>query len=217
MDHIVILFHQLSHLDSYLRTFIDNHGVLVYFIMSVIIFLETGLFVLAPVLPSDTLIFTAGALAAGGYLHIEQLIVLFSISAICGDSLNYLLGRVFNKPLFSGRLPFLNPHELDRIRVFYSKHGGLTVLYGRFVPVIRSLVPFTAGSGSMAYPRFLKFCSIGVVCWVLINSLTGYFFSEIPFVKKYPAFILLGLALLALIPGMIQFLYYRITGSKGSK
>lgn len=217
MDQIVAIAHQLSHLDLYIRTFIDNHGLVVYVILGVIIFFETGLFVLAPLLPSDTLIFTAGAIAAGGNLRIELLIIVFIIAAIAGDSLNYWLGRRFKDPLFSGKLPYLNPDRLERVQNFYRKHGGMTVMYGRFIPVIRTFVPFTAGSGSMAYPRFLKFCIIGVVFWVLLNVLTGFFFSRIPFVKSYPGFILIGLALFALLPGVIQFVYYRITAIKSVK
>ena len=207
MDQIVAILHQFSHIDTYLRTFLDNHKVLVYLIIGAIIFFETGVFVLAPLLPSDTLIFTAGALASSENLHIGLLIVVSIIAAIAGDSLNYLIGYQLKKPLFSGRLPFLNQNKLERVRDFYKKHGAMTVLYGRFIPVIRTFVPFTAGSGSMAFPRFLKFCSIGVVFWVLLNSLTGFFFSQIPIVKRYPAFILLGLTLFALLPGVIQFIY----------
>ena len=209
MDQIVAIFHQFSHLDTYLSTFLVNHKVLAYLIIGGIIFFETGVFVLAPLLPSDTLIFTAGALASSGNLHIGLLIVVSIIAAIAGDSLNYLIGRLLKKTLFSGKIPYLNPHKLERVRDFYQKHGGMTVLYGRFIPVIRTFVPFIAGSGSMAYARFLKFCSIGVVFWVLLNSLTGFYFSQIPFVKNHPAFVLLGLALFALLPGVIQFIYSR--------
>jgi membrane-associated protein len=214
MDQIGTIVHQASHLDTYINVFIDNHGLLVYVILGTIIFLETGLFVLAPILPSDTLIFTAGAVAASGNLHIMILIALFIVAAIGGDSLNYLLGRLLKKPLFSGRLPFLNQKRLNEVQKFFKNHGGMTVLYGRFIPVIRTFVPFTAGSGTMEYPKFLLFCIIGVTCWVLLNSLTGYFFGQIPFVKKYPALILLGLALFALIPGAIQFFYYQKKISK---
>lgn len=214
MDQITAIIHQLSHLDTYLRAFINNHGVLVYMIIGMIVFFETGIFILAPILPSDTLIFTAGALAAGGDLRIELLIIIFSVAAIAGDSLNYLLGYLLKDSLFSGKIPFLNPHRLERVRDFYKKHGSMTVLYGRFIPVIRSFVPFTAGSGSMAYPRFLKFCIIGVLCWVLLNSLTGFFFSKVPVVREYPGLILLGLALFALLPGVIQFCYYRLSTKK---
>lgn len=209
MDQIAVIINQISHLDTYLRTFIDNHGVLVYLIIGVIVFLETGVFILAPILPSDTLIFTAGALAASESLRIDLLIIIFSVSAIAGDSLNYLLGCQLKDTLFSGKIPFLNPHKLEYIHEFYKKHGSMTVLYGRFIPVIRAFVPFTAGSGSMAFPRFLKFCTIGVLCWVLLNSLTGFFFGKIPFVKNYPGLILLGLALFALLPGVVQFSYYK--------
>jgi membrane-associated protein len=214
VDQAVTIFQHLSHLDTYLRTFIDNHGLLVYIIIGIIVFFETGLLILAPILPSDTLIFTAGAIAAGGSLRIELLIIIFSIAAIAGDSLNYLFGCLLKDPLFSGKIPFLNPHKLDRVRDFYKRHGSITVLYGRFIPVIRTFIPFTAGSGSMAYPRFLKFCIIGVLCWVLLNSLTGFFFSKIPIVQEYPGLILLGLALFALIPGVIQFCYYRFSTKK---
>ena len=217
MEQITAIFNQLSHLDTYLLTFIYDHGVLIYLIVGATVFFETGVFILAPVLPSDTLIFTAGALAACGYLRIELLLVVFFIAALGGDSLNYLLGRLLRKPVFSGKLPYLKPDKLDRVRDFYRKHGGVTVLYGRFVPVIRTFVPFTAGSGSMAYPQFLKFCSIGVAFWVLLYCLTGYFFGAIPLVKKYPAFILLGLALFALFPVIGKFIYDKITALQRKK
>jgi membrane-associated protein len=209
MDQIATLFHQILHFDKYILGFVENHGVLVYVIMAAIVFLETGLFVLAPLLPSDTLIFASGALAATGYLHLEILIGIFFLAAVSGDSLNYLLGRLLSEWLVSSKLPIINKHRLDQVRKFYYQHGGLTVLYGRFIPLIRTFIPFTAGSGSMAYLRFLKFCCIGVMLWVLLTVLSGYFFSEIPLVKKYPALIFLGLSLMGLLPGIVQLIYHK--------
>lgn len=206
MNHITEFFRQLAD-PNFLQSLIQKYGGLIYLIMGTIVFLETGLFVLAPFLPSDTLIFAAGALSGSGLLQLDLLIIIFTIAAVLGDSLNFLLGRLTTKPLFSGRVPWLNQQRLRQVRYFYNQHGNITIFYGRFIPVVRSLVPFTAGSASVTYARFLAFCSMGVLLWVLLNSTTGFLFGGLPFVKENPALILIGMAIIPLIPAVIQISY----------
>ena len=165
--------------------------------------LETGVVVLAPFLPSDTMLFTAGALSSFGSLDMRILLVAFYFGALAGDSLNFLIGRISRSGLFEHRY-FLNKKTLEKAKVFYEKHGGITVVYGRFIPVIRTFVPFLAGSASMSYKKFLIFSIPGTFLWVIVYCLSGYFFGNIPAVQNNFFLVLSGLAVIGILPGLIQ-------------
>jgi membrane-associated protein len=174
------------------------------------VFSETGLIIFA-VLPGDSLIFAAGSLVAMDVLDPLVVFILMPVAAFAGDQVNYLLGHVIgNRMIRRGNLPFVNKENLDKTQRFFKQHGAKTIIYGRYIPVIRSFAPFVAASGNhMSYGRFLKFSAIGSVSWALIFLMIGFFLGEIPFVKDNFYFVTIGIALLTLIPVAIQILIER--------
>lgn len=191
MPSLVDLF---INLDQYLAQFINQLGGWVYVLMFLVVCLETGL-VVTPFLPSDPLLFVAGALSAIGDLNVGLLLVLFPVAALLGDTINYQVGVLIGPRLFSGRIPFLQPRHLAQTRAFYDQHGLMTILYARWLPMLRTLAPLVGGMGAMSYPTFLRYNLLAVVLWVVVNMGLGYFFSNIPFVRDN-----FGLVALALIP-----------------
>ncbi|WP_315068333.1 DedA family protein [uncultured Clostridium sp.] len=192
------------HLDKYLAAVVGNYGVETYLMLFIIIFLETGL-VITPFLPGDSLIFAAAALAAEGALNIYMLIGILMIAAILGDTSNYEIGRLFgHKILKSGR--FIKQEHLDKTNKFYEKYGGKTIIFARFIPIVRTIAPFVAGIGEMSYKKFISFNAIGGVIWVLIVSALGYFFGSIPVVKNNFELVIIAIILISILPIIIEFI-----------
>jgi membrane-associated protein len=192
------------HLDKYLGTVINNYGFETYVILFIIIFLETGL-VVTPFLPGDSLIFAAAAFAAMGMLNIYALIGILIVAAILGDTSNYEIGRVLgNKMLESGK--FIKKEHLDKTNKFYEKYGGKTIIFARFIPIVRTLAPFVAGIGKMNYRKFISFNAIGGIVWVLGVSALGYFFGNIPVVKNNFELVIIAIILISVLPVFIEFL-----------
>ncbi|WP_213875471.1 DedA family protein [Pseudomonas sp. dw_358] len=199
-------FHPLDlilHLDVYLDMLVTNYGPWIYAILFLVIFCETGL-VVTPFLPGDSLLFIAGAVAAGGKMDPFLLGGLLMLAAILGDSTNYLIGR------FAGDKLFSNPNSkifrrdyLDQTHAFYEHHGGKTVTLARFLPILRTFAPFVAGLGKMHYPRFLGFSVAGSVLWVAALTALGYFFGNIPFIKQNLTLLIVFIILLSLAPMII--------------
>jgi membrane-associated protein len=170
-------------------------------LLFVIILCETGL-VVTPFLPGDSLLFAAGALAAlyPQSLSIVVLLTLLSIAAVLGDTINYAIGRAVGPRAFSVNRWFLKHEHLTRTQEFYERHGGKTIVLARFVPIVRTFAPFVAGVGRMNYPQFLYYNIVGGLAWVLICTLAGYFFGELPFVKKNFELVVVGIVLVSVLP-----------------
>jgi membrane-associated protein len=178
-------------------------------ILFIIIFCETGL-VVTPVLPGDSLLFAAGALAASTPLDVGWLFCLLSIAAVAGDTVNYWIGHMVGPKVFSrenSRL--LNREYLERTHRFYEKHGGKTIIIARFMPIIRTFAPFVAGIGSMTYARFIMYNIVGGVIWISVFIFGGYYFGNIPMVKRNFTLVIMVIILISILPGIIEFLRHR--------
>jgi len=165
-----------------------------------------------PFLPGDSLLFVAGAVAAAGNMNIGLVIATLVAAALCGDNVNYWVGRTLGVKVFSR---FINPAHLQRTHEFYERHGGKTIIIARFVPIVRTYVPFVAGLGAMPYLRYLAFCIAGAAIWVGSLCTVGYFFGNIPAVKSNLTVVILGIVLLSISPGIIAWLKNRSVQRQG--
>lgn len=199
------------HLDKYLGVVINNYGFETYLILFLIIFLETGL-VVTPFLPGDSLIFAAATFSAMGMLNIYVLIVVLMFAAILGDTANYEIGRVFgNKLIKIGNGKLIKKEHLDKTNKFYEKHGGKTIIFARFIPIVRTLAPFVAGIGKMHYRNFISFNALGGICWVLLVSGLGYFFGNIQAVKNNFTIVIMAIILISIMPAVIAFIKSKLS------
>lgn len=211
MDLLRALIDFVLHIDQHLATFIGTYGGWTYGLLFLIIFCETGL-VVTPFLPGDSLLFTAGALAAlppPNKLDLWLLLVLLPIAGIIGDTVNYALGRSFGDRIMRMKLPFVKPQHLERTQRFYDRYGAKTIVLARFVPIVRTFAPFVAGIGKMRYATFVTYNIIGAIAWVVICVFAGYFFGNIPIVKKNFELVVLGIILVSVLPIVIEFLRAR--------
>jgi membrane-associated protein len=196
MEWLKQLFHQLTDVQTLVRV-----GGLT--VITAIVFAETGLFV-GFFLPGDSLLFTAGALAAQGHFSIVLLNTLLIVAAIVGDTVGYWFGRKMGPALFTrAKSLFFNPAHLRRAHDFYEKHGGKTIVLARFMPVIRTFAPVVAGMGRMEYGRFLAFNVFGGMGWVLSMTFAGYFLGQVSFVQRHFEVVILGIIFLSILPGLI--------------
>jgi membrane-associated protein len=197
------------HLDVHLQSLVANYGVWVYLILFAIIYCETGL-VVTPFLPGDSLLFVAGAIAAGGGMDVHTLFAVLVLASFSGDNTNYWIGRFIGPRLFSRRgSRLLNPAHLERTQRFYARHGGKTIVIARFVPIVRTFAPFVAGMGRMLYPRFLAYSFAGSVLWIGSITYAGYYFGNLPIVRQNLSVVILGIVVLSILPGVIEFLRSR--------
>lgn len=208
MELIQQLIDLFLHLDRYLGEIIRNYGIWTYAILFLIIFMETG-FVVTPFLPGDSLLFAAGTFAALGDLNIVILVILLTLAAFLGDTVNYWIGHFIGPRAFSGEIRFLKKEYLDRTHEFYEKHGGKTIILARFIPIIRTFAPFVAGVGAMTYLHFITYNIVGGIAWVLIFTLMGYFFGNIPAVQENFTLVILAIIVISVLPGVIEFLRSR--------
>lgn len=208
MDLLFTLVSFILHIDTHLATVIQTYGTLTYGIIFFIIFMETG-FVVTPFLPGDSLLFAAGAFSATGSLSITTLFLLLAVAAIAGDTANYWLGHFIGPKAFSGQVKFLKKEYLDRTHAFYEKHGGITIILARFIPIIRTFAPFVAGVGAMTYGHFIMFNVVGGILWVSLFLFGGYFFGNIPVVKHNFSLVIMAIILISVLPGIIEFLKHR--------
>jgi membrane-associated protein len=207
------LLNIILHLDVFLNELVTQYGVWIYAILFLVIFCETGLVVL-PFLPGDSLLFIAGAVAAGGGMDPILLAVLLMAAAILGDSTNYLIGRFAGDKLFQNpRSKIFRRDYLDQTHAFYARHGGKTVTLARFLPILRTFAPFVAGVGKMSYPRFVGFSALGTVIWVCGLIALGYFFGNVPFIKKNLTAMIVVIILISLLPMVISFIRSRTSGT----
>lgn len=204
MDVITTLTELFLHLDEYLADVIAQYGVWTYALLFLVVFLETG-FVVTPFLPGDSLLFAAGSFSSLGVLNPVVLIVLLSVAAIIGDTVNYWIGNKVGPKAFSGNVRFLKKEHLDQTHEFYERHGGKTIILARFVPIVRTFAPFVAGVGSMTYPKFLTYNVVGGIVWVTLFVSLGYFFGNLDFVKSNFEAAILAIIFISVLPMVYEF------------
>jgi membrane-associated protein len=210
MELISNVIDWVLHVDHHLKSVVEHYGLWTYCILFLIVFCETGL-VVTPFLPGDSLLFVAGALAAGGRLNVGLLLLVLAGAAILGDTVNYQIGHYVGPRVFrqSRTSRWLKREHLDRTEAFFTKYGGKTIVMARFVPIVRTFAPFVAGMGSMAYPRFLSFNVVGGVAWVCLLTLAGYWFGEISAVERNFTLVVLAIILISLLPPLFELLRTR--------
>ena len=200
----------MLHLDTHLSVLASSHGVLVYTVLFLVIFVETGVIVM-PFLPGDSLLFVAGALSAQGILQWPLVVPLLIAAAIAGDALNFAVGDILRrKAIDTRRIPLLKEEHLHRTNAFFEKHGKKTIVIARFVPIVRTLAPFVAALGNMPYRTFFAYNLIGAVAWVIGLVAAGYTFGNIAWVAKNLTAVLLGIIVLSLLPGIVAWCIERI-------
>jgi len=188
------------HLDVHLLAMVAQYGAWIYAILFAIVFCETGL-VVTPFLPGDSLLFVAGAIAAAGQLDVNVLAALLVAAAFLGNLVNYAIGRWLGRHFFTDRgSRWLNPSHLDRAHAFYERHGGSAVILSRFMPIIRTYVPFVAGLAAMDARRYALFNAVGAVLWVAGLAYAGYFFGNIAWVRGNLSAIIVGIVAVSLVP-----------------
>lgn len=206
MELLHDFFNFLLHLDQFLDKWANDYGVLLYAILFLIVFTETGLIVM-PLLPGDSLLFAAGALAARdtNELSVGVIIPLLIVAALLGDNVNYFVGKTLgNRIKMRERILFFKREYITETEKFYEKHGGRTVIIARFIPIVRTIAPFVAGAGSMDYGRYIRFCVVGAVLWVVSISLLGYFFGNLPIVQRNFELVVFGIVGLSVLPMVWQ-------------
>lgn len=209
MELIGQLLDLVLHLDKHLTVFVQTYGAWIYFLLFMIVFAETGL-VITPFLPGDSLLFVAGTLAAAGGMNVGLLMALLIIAAILGDTVNYWVGHHIGPRVFRNRNSrFFKPAYLDYTHTFFERHGGKTIIIGRFLPIIRTFAPFVAGAGSMTYSRFLIYNVVGAVLWVVSLVLAGYLFGNLKIVQENLTLVIVGIIILSLVPGFVEYLRHR--------
>ncbi len=197
------------HLDRHLDLIIRHYGLWSYLVLFLIIFCETGL-VVTPFLPGDSLLFAAGAFAARGSLHVLGLFLVLAAAAVLGDTVNYWIGYVVGPKVFhKENVRVFKKEYLERTHSFYEKYGPETIIIARFVPIIRTFAPFVAGIGRMSYWRFISYNVLGGVGWVALFVFGGYFFGNIPFVRRRFTLVIAAIILISLIPALLEFLRQR--------
>jgi membrane-associated protein len=209
MELVATLWDFFIHLDDHLAAFVAQHGAWVYALLFVIVFCETGL-VVTPFLPGDSLLFVVGTLAAAGGMDIALVMALLIAAALSGDNVNYWIGRWAGPKVFRQQdSRWFNRKHLERTHAFYERHGGQAIILARFVPIVRTYVPFVAGIGTMPYLRFLAFSVAGALLWVLSLCLAGYWFGNIPAVKENLGAVIVGIVIVSVMPMALTLLRAR--------
>jgi membrane-associated protein len=210
------LFDLLLHVDEYMVRIVETYGNWAYAVLFIIIFVETGL-VIWPFLPGDSLLFTAGAIAATTQLELRIMFVLLVAAAVAGDAVNYALGRAVGARIIHlsatdrrwGR--WVNPAHMARAKEFFERHGGKAVVLARFVPIVRTFVPFVAGAAEMPYPSFALYNVSGALIWVGLCLGAGYLFGNVPVVKENFSLVALGIVLVSVLPMAVEYWRFRRT------
>ena len=209
MEFITDLLNIVLNLDTHLLTLTQQYGVWVYAILFLIIFSETGL-IIFPFLPGDSLLFVAGALCGVAALDVTILLPLLILAAFTGDNTNYWTGRLIGKRLVKiGDSRFLKPQHLDKTHAFYKKHGGKTIIFARFLPIIRTFAPFIAGIGKMDYRMFMVFSAGGSVAWISSFVVGGYFLGNVPIIKNNLTLMILIIVFVSVAPAILEFIRQR--------
>jgi membrane-associated protein len=208
MELITTLIDFIIHIDEHLAVIIGDYGTWTYAILFLIVFAETG-FVVTPFLPGDSLIFAAATFAARGVLNPWLLFLVMATAGIIGDGVNYAIGHYIGPRVFTEDVRFLKREYLDRAHEFFEKHGGKAIFLARFVPIIRTFVPFVAGAGAMNYGKFVVFNVIGAIAWVGIFDILGYYFGNIPAVEENFSLVIMGIIIVSVIPAVVEYIKAR--------
>lgn len=199
----------LLHLDKHLQVLVQTYGVWIYGILFLIVFMETGL-VVTPFLPGDSLLFVAGAVAATGGMDPLLVAVTLISAALCGDNLNYWIGHILGPRVFQfENSRWLNQGNLSRTHAFMERYGPKAIILARFVPVVRTFVPFVCGIGRLTYVRFLVFSIIGALLWVGLLVPAGYFFGNLPLVRNHLTVVILSIVVLSILPAIREYWLHR--------
>ena len=200
MDILLQLVDFILHVDRYLEAFVAQYGAWVYALLFLIIFVETGVVVM-PFLPGDSLLFIVGAMCGAGLMSLPLVMGLLLVAAILGDQTNYTIGRYFGPRVFQWEdSRFFSRKGFDQAHAFYEKYGGITIILARFMPFIRTFVPFVAGVAEMTRSKFTLFNVVGGFIWVVGLTLAGYLFGNLPFVQTHLSKIIWALII---VPGLI--------------
>jgi len=212
--HVLLdYFDFILHIDKHLLDIVNSYHTWTYLILALIIFCETGL-VVTPLLPGDSLLFAAGALAGAGSLDIGVIITLLYLAAFAGDNTNYFIGNYIGPKVFDKNYKFLKKKYLEKTQHFYDKHGGKTIIIARFMPIIRTFAPFVAGVGTMKYRRFIGFSLLGNFLWITSFSLAGYLFGNIEIVKRNFTLVIFVIIFISILPPIIAILKQKMSNKK---
>lgn len=207
----------ILHCDNYIGMIISSYGNLIYFVVFMVVFCETGL-VFLPFLPGDSLIFAVAAFAGAGKLNILVLYHILLLAAILGDTVNYEIGKHFGRKILEyKKVKLVKEENLEKADKFISKYGSKAVFLARFIPIIRTIVPFVAGMGKLEYKKFAKVNATGGFIWVSLFLWMGYLFGNIEFVKNRFSVIILSIIFISVLPVVISFLKWRIEGKKNDE
>lgn len=202
----------ILHVDRHLTEFVAANGIWIYGLLFLIVFVETG-FVVMPLLPGDSLLFAAGAIAATGHMDpvlLCLLCLLLFVAAGLGDTVNYHIGNYIGPKVFEHENRFIKREYLLQTRAFFEKHGGKTIIIARFMPIIRTFAPFVAGVGAMPYRRFLAFNLVGAGLWVVSFVMLGYFFGNLAAVKQNFTLVIFAIIGISVMPGMIAWAKHKL-------
>jgi membrane-associated protein len=208
----------ILHIDVYLLDIVTTYGAWIYGVLFAIVFAETGL-VVTPILPGDSLLFAAGALAASGALDVRVLLVLLVVAAVAGDAVNYSIGRAVGTRIIRRAevdprwRRWINPAHIAKAHEFFERHGGKAIVLARFMPIVRTFVPFVAGAAEMTYPSFAFYNVAGGIAWVAICVGAGYIFGNVPVVKENFTLVALGIVAVSLLPMVVEYLRHRRSSS----
>jgi len=203
MEFILQLVDFIIHIDVHLAQIIQDYNTWTYGILFAIVFAETG-FVVTPFLPGDSLIFAAATFAAKGALNPWLIFITMTTAGIIGDGVNYSIGHYIGPRVFTEDMRFLKREYLDKAHDFFEKHGGKAVVLARFMPIVRTFVPFVAGAGSMTYSKFVVYNVVGAVAWVGLFTTLGYFFGTIPAVEENFTFVIFAIIILSILPPIVE-------------
>ena len=209
MSFIKLAIDFILHMDQYLNMIIAAVGGWTYLVLFIVIFIETGL-VVTPFLPGDSLLFAAGAIAAlgnnsnvaGFKINVWAMYVIVAIAAFLGNTVNYWIGHYVGPRIFTGQVRWLKKEYLDRAQAFYEKYGGKAIFLGRFLPIIRTFVPFVAGIGQMRYGYFQSYNFFGCIIWTALFTFAGYFFGNVPFVKNNFSLVVVAIVVISVLPAV---------------
>jgi membrane-associated protein len=205
MELLAALWDLTVNLDDHLAAFVAQYGAWVYALLFVIVFTETGVVVM-PFLPGDSLLFVTGALAAAGGMDIVTVMGVLVVAALTGDNANYWIGRWAGPKVFRAeQSPWFSRKYLERTHAFYERHGGKAIIIARFVPIVRTYVPFVAGIGTMSYARFLGFSVVGALLWVVSLCLAGYWFGNLPLVKDNLGVVIVAIIAISVTPIAVEY------------
>ena len=205
----------ILHLDKHLPEIMAAYGQLIYAILFLVVFCETGL-VVTPFLPGDSLLFACGALAATAPegMDIKIIVMIFLVSSVLGDACNYMIGEKLGLHMLNSKHGLIKKEHVDKASAFYEKHGHKAIFLARFVPIVRTFAPFVAGVGKMHYLTFAHYNVVGAVVWVFLFVGGGYFFGNIPAIKHNFTLVTLGIIVFSLLPVLYEFVGKKFLGKK---